>query len=91
MQCGHISISTAVSIKLVGEDLVNITESSRTLRIQLEVTGYSFGLVPLQILPVTYSRFEELRNMFGITSTLSEIAGSRVLPSETALSCEISI
>ena len=76
---------------VTGEDLVNVTESNRALTIQLRVTGYSYGVVSLQILPVTYSRFEELRDMFGITSTLREIAGSRLLPSDTALPCEISI
>ena len=79
-----------MSIKLVGEELVDVTESGLMFTIQLEVTGYSFGTVPLQILPVSYSEFEELREMFGISSTLSEIAGSREIPSESALPCEIS-
>ena len=81
-----------MSIELVtGEDSVNVTESDHAITIQLRVTGYSYGVVPLQVLPVTYSQFEELRDMFGITSTLREIAGSRLLPSDTALPCEISI
>ena len=81
-------LHTAVSISLVGEDFVNVTESGLTLTIQLEVTGYSFGVVPLRILPVTYSQFDELREMFGVKSTLSDIAGSRVIPSQPALPCE---
>jgi hypothetical protein len=60
------------------------------LTIQLEVTGYSFGMIPLQILPVSYSQFEELRERFSVTSNLRDIAGSRVIPSEPALPCEIS-
>ena len=78
-----------MSIKLVGEELVDVTESGLMFTIQLEVTGYSFGTVPLQILPVSYSEFGDLREMFGISSTLNEIAGSREIPSELALPCEI--
>ena len=84
-----LSLFAAVSIALLtGEDLLNVSESDLTLTIQLEVTGYSFGVVPLRILPLTYSQFEELRNVFGIRSTLSEIAGSGMLPNETALPCK---
>ena len=79
-----------MSISIVGEELVDVTESGLMFTIQLEVTGYSFGTVPLQILPVSYSEFEELREMFGISSTLSEIFVSGVIPSESALPCEIS-
>ena len=77
-----------MTIRLVGEELVNVTESGLMFTIQLEVTGYSFGTVPLQILPVSYSEFGELREMFGISSTLNEIAGSREIPSKLALPCE---
>ena len=79
-----------MSISIVGEELVDVTESGLMFTIQLEVTGYSFGTVPLQILPVSYSEFGELREMFGISSTLNEIAGSRMIPTESALPCEIS-
>ncbi len=77
-----------MSISLIGEDIVNVTESGLTLTIQLEVTGYSFGIVPLQILPLTYSQFEELRQTFGVKSTLSDTAGSRMFPSESATPCQ---
>ena len=78
-----------MTIKLVGEELVDVTESGLMFTIQLEVTGYSFGTVPLQILPVSYSEFGELREMFGINSTLNEFVGSRDIPLELALPCEI--
>ena len=79
-----------MSISIVGEELVDVTESGLMFTIQLEVTGYSFGTVPLQILQLSYSEFGELREMFGISSTLNDIAGSRDIPSESALPCEIS-
>ena len=66
-----------MSINLVSEDLVNVTESALTLSIQLEVTGFSYGVVPLQILPVTYSQFDELRQTFGVKSSLKDIIASQ--------------
>ena len=80
---------SAVSIKLIGEDSVNVSETSPVFTVQLQVTGYSFGVIPLQILPLSYSQFEEFRSRFGIKSSLSEIAGSELLPTEAALPCEL--
>lgn len=82
-----LGLPAAVTISLIGEDLVNVTETDTMLILQLEVTGYSFGAVPLQVLPITYSEFEMLRLTFGAAS-LSEIAGSRVLPATSARPCE---
>jgi hypothetical protein len=77
-----------VSIRIIGEDLVNLTESDLMLTIQLEVTGYSFGIVPLQILPVSYAEFDDVGEMFGVRATLGEIVGSRSVPVEQAVPCE---
>ena len=74
-------------IELVGEDFVNVSETGPALILHLQVTGYSFGVIPLQILPLGYSQFEENRNLFGIKFSLSEIAGSELLPD--AVPCEL--
>ena len=79
----------AVSISLVGRDFVEVTESNSTLTFELEVTGLSFGVVPLRVVAVSYGGLEELRESFGIESTLEDIAGSDPLPSVSALPCEL--
>lgn len=86
--CELFFCHTVVSISVVGEEVVDVTETDLMFIIQLEVTGYSFGIVPLQILPLSYSQFEDVREMFDIQTTLGEIAGSQVIPTEEALPCE---
>lgn len=80
---------SAVSIRLVGGDFVVVTESDSTLRIELAVSGLSFGAIPLRVVAASYSDFDDLREAFGIESTLEEIAGSNSLPSALALPCEL--
>ena len=80
--------SPAVAIDLLTADVVNITETGQTLTIQLRVTGYSYGIVPLRILPLTYDQFEEMRDRFGVNSTLRDITGSETIPGESAQPCE---
>ena len=84
-----IHTSPAVVIELLTADLVNVTETRQTLTIQLEVMGYSYGVIPLQVLPLTYSQFEEIRERFGIRTSISEINGSEILPDESAQPCEL--
>ena len=81
--------SPAVAIDLLTADVVNITETGQSLTIQLRVTGYSYGIVPLRILPLTYDQFEEMRDRFGVNSTLRDIAGSETIPGEPAQPCEL--
>ena len=83
--------SPAVTVDLLTADVVNIAETEHTLTIQLEVTGYSYGVIPLQILPLTYNQFEEMRDRFGVRLSLGEIAGSVNIPDETALPCKLRI
>ena len=78
--------STAVSISLIGEDVVDVTESGQNLVIiQVAVTGFSFGVLPLQILPLSYIQFEEQRERFGITTVLTDLGR---IPPDQALPCE---
>ena len=94
MQCKIISryplpaIYIAVTISLLGENLLEEIESNLTLTFQLQLTGYSYGVIPVTVVPVSYSDFEILRTTFGVDSTLNEIAAGRVLPSDSALPCE---
>ena len=80
-----LSLSLALTIAIVGEDVVELNESSNTLTLQLTVTGVSFGVVPLRVIPVSYSQYEELRSTFSLDSTLSDIVGGRAIPLESAL------
>lgn len=80
-----LSLSLAFTIAIVGEDVVELNESSNTLTLQLTVTGVSFGVVPLRVIPVSYSQYEELRSTFSLNSTLSDIVGGRAIPLESAL------
>lgn len=81
-------MSAVLSISLVGEEFVDVTESETMLTIQLELTGFSFGVIPLRILPVSYSQFENLRERLEIKLTLMDIAGSQPIPSQSSLPCE---
>ena len=81
--------SPAVAIDLLTADIVNITETRQTLTIQLEMMGYSYGVIPLQILPLTYNQFEEIRDRFGIRLSISEIFGSENLPDVSAQPCKL--
>ena len=79
---------SAVSIGLLGRDFVEVTESNMTLTFELSVRGLSFGVVPLRVVAVSYDGLEELRESFGIESSLKDIAGSNPLPSVPAMPCE---
>ncbi len=68
---------------------MDVRESNLTLSFQLAVTGLSFGVVPLRVVAVSYSDFEQLRGTFGIETPLVDIAGSDLLPSSSALPCEL--
>ena len=81
-------LSAVVSISLVGEEFVDVAESNLLLTIQLELTGFSYGVIPLQIIPVSYSQFEDARERLGIKLTLMEIAGSQQVPSQSSVPCE---
>ena len=80
--------SPAVEIDLLTADVLSITETGQTLTIQLQVTGYSYGIIPLRILPLTYDQFEEMREIFGVNSTFRDIASSERIPGESAQPCE---
>ena len=75
-------------ISLLGDDLLEEIESNLTVTFQLQWTGVSFGVIPLTILPVSYSDFERLRASFGVNSTLEDISAGRVIPVESAEACE---
>ena len=77
-----------MSISLLGENLLEEIESNLTLTFQLQLTGYSYGVIPVTVVPVSYSDFEILRTNFDVNSTLNEIAAGRVIPPESALPCE---
>lgn len=77
-----------VSISLIGDDILEVTESSMTVNIVLEVGGISFGSIPLRFLPVSYSEFEVLKEEFGVNMSLADVVRSRVFPAESALPCE---
>ena len=83
-----LSVSVAATINIVDEEFVNVSESDLTLTIQLELTGFSFGVISLQVIPVSYSQFEDVRERFGIMRTLMEIAGSQQVPSQSSVPCE---
>ena len=79
--------STAASISLIGEDVVNVTESGQNLvTFQVVVTGFSFAALPLQILPLSYTQFEEQRERFGITTALTDLGR---IPPDPAIPCEL--
>ncbi len=75
----------AVTISLVGEDVVELNESSNTLSLQLRVSGFSFGDIPLHVIPVSYSQFEGLSRTLGLDLSLSDIVGGRAIPLVSAL------
>ena len=83
-----IFMTAVVSISLVGEEFVDVSESNLLLTIQLELTGFSYGVIPLQVIPVSYSQFEDIRERLGINLTLMEIAGSQQVPSQSSVPCE---
>ena len=83
-----ICMTAVVSISLVGDEFVDVSESDLMLTIQLELTGFSFGTIPLQVIPVSYSQFEDVRERIGIKLTLMEIAGSQQVPSQSSVPCE---
>ena len=83
-----MAVSAAVSISLVGEDLLQVTESNLTLTLQLEVRGLSLGEVTVRVVPVSYSDFETLRTMYAVNSTLEDLAAGRDIPGQSALPCE---
>ena len=83
-----ICTTAVVSISLVGEEFVDVSESNLLLTIQLELTGFSYGVIPLQVIPVSYSQFEDARERLGINLTLMEIAGSQQVPSQSSVPCE---
>ena len=80
--------SLAVLIELVGQDLLELSESNLTLTLRLEVTGFGFGAIPLTVYPVSYADFEVLRASFGVDSTLEEVADGRAIPPQSAQPCE---
>ena len=84
----QLSVSVAATINIVDEEFVNVSESDLTLTIQSELTGFSFGVIPLQVIPVSYSQFEDVRERFGIMRTLMEIAGSQQVPAQSSVPCE---
>ena len=75
-------------IDLVGQDLLEVSESNQTLTLRLEVTGLGFGVIPLTVYPVSYADFEALRAGFGVDSTLEEVADGRAIPAQSAQPCE---
>ena len=84
----QLSVSVAAIINIVDEEFVNVSESDLTLTIQLELTGFSFGVIPLQVIPMSYSQFEDVMERLGIKLTLMEIAGSQQVPSQSSVPCE---
>ena len=84
----QLSVSVAAAINIVDEEFVNVSESDLTLTIQLKLTGFSFGVIPLQVIPVSYSQFEDVMERLGIKLTLMEIAGSQQVPSQSSVPCE---
>ena len=74
-----------VIISLVGEDLLELRESNLTVSLELEVMGLSFGDIPVRVVAVSYGDFEMVRTMFGVNSTLEDIAAGRDIPDMSAL------
>ena len=83
-----LSVSVAATINIVDEEFVNVSESDLSFTIQFELTGFSFGVIPLQVIPMSYSQFEDVREGLGIKLTLMEIAGSQQVPSQSSVPCE---
>ena len=78
-------------IDLVGQDLLELSESNLTLTLQLEVTGLGFGVIPLTVVPVSYADFDTLRASFGVDSTLEEVADGQAIPLESAQPCKCQV
>ena len=79
------SLCVAVIISLLGEDLLELSESNLTVTLELEVMGFSFGGIPLRVVAVSYDDFEMLRTMFGVSSTLEDVAAGMDIPDVSAL------
>ena len=79
------SLCVAVIISLLGEDLLELSESNLTVTLELEVMGFSFGGIPLRVVAVSYDDFEMLRTMFGVNSTLEDVAAGMDIPDVSAL------
>ena len=54
------------------------------------ISGFSFGTIPLRVLPVSYTQYEQQKGEFNITLSLEDVAGGRTIPSVSSLPCESS-
>ena len=77
-----------VSVRLVGEDLLQEIESNKTVTFQIGLSGLAFGVLPVTVIPVSYSEFEAVRTNFGVDSILDDIAAGLEIPQQSAQPCE---
>ncbi len=65
--------------------MVKLSELNNSLTLQMRVSGFSFGDIPLHVIPVSYSQFEGLSRTLGLDLSLSDIVGGRAIPLVSAL------